>query len=84
MGFFGLISILLVLISLIFLIPPFSGYFATGEVAKFPSLIVGCFIFLTSILSLMCGIILQVIVKKDRQQYELIMNELRMTNEKES
>ncbi len=84
MGFFGLISLLLVLISLIFLIPPFAGYFATGEVAKFPSLIVGCFIFLTSILSLMCGIILQVMVKKDRQQYELIMNELRMTNEKES
>mgnify|MGYP004678039585 CR=1 FL=1 len=84
MGFFGLISLLLVLISLIFLIPPFAGYFATGEVAKFPSLIVGCFIFLTSILSLMCGIILQVIVKKDRQQYELIMNELRMSNEKES
>ena len=79
MGFFGLISILLVLISLIFLIPPFAGYFATGEVAKFPSLIVGCFIFLTSILSLMCGIILQVIVKKDRQQYELIMNELKNT-----
>ncbi len=79
MGFFGLISILLVLISLIFLIPPFAGYFATGEVAKFPSLIVGCFILLTSILSLMCGIILQVIVKKDRQQYELIMNELKNT-----
>ena len=79
LGFFGLISLLLVLISLIFLIPPFAGYFATGEVAKFPSLIVGCFIFLTSILSLMCGIILQVIVKKDRQQYELIMNELKNT-----
>ena len=79
MGFFGIISLLLALISLIFLIPPFAGYFATGEVAKFPSLIVGCFIFLTSILSLMCGIILQVIVKKDRQQYELIMNELKNT-----
>ncbi|MBE6161615.1 MAG: glycosyltransferase [Firmicutes bacterium] len=79
MGFFGIISLLLALISLIFLIPPFAGYFATGEVAKFPSLIVGCFILLTSVLSLMCGIILQVIVKKDRQQYELIMNELKNT-----
>ncbi len=79
MGFFGIISIILTIISLIFLIPPFAGYFATGEVAKFPSLIVGCFILLTAILSLMCGIILQVIVKKDRQQYELIMNELKNT-----
>ena len=79
MGFFGIISILLKLISLIFLIPPFVGFFATHEVAKFPSLIVGCFILLTAILSLMCGIILQVIVKKDRQQYELILNELKNT-----
>ena len=79
MGFFGIISIILTLVSLIFLIPPFAGYLATGIVAKFPSLIVGCFVLLTAILSLMCGIILQVIVKKDRQQYELIMNELKNT-----
>ena len=77
--FFGLISLLLALVSLIFLIPPFAGYFATGEVAKFPSLIVGCFILLTSILSLICGMILGVIVKKDRQRYELIMNVLKST-----
>ena len=80
--FFGLVSLILALVSLIFLIPPFAGYFVTGMVGKFPSLIVGCFILLTSILSLMCGIILQVIVKKDRQQYELIMNELKNTRKK--
>lgn len=79
MGFFGIISLLLTLISLIFFIPAFVGYFKTGLVVKFPSLIVGCFVLLTAILSLMCGIILQVIVKKDRQQYELIMNELKNT-----
>ena len=79
MGFFSIIALILTFISLIFLIPPFAGYFATGEVAKFPSLIVGCFILLTAVLSLMCGIILQVIVKKDRQQYELMMNELKNT-----
>ena len=77
--FFGIISLILALLSLVFLIPPFAGYFATGEVAKFPSLIVGCFILLTAVLMLICGIILQVIVKKDRQQYELIMNELKNT-----
>ena len=79
MGFFGLVSILLTMISFIFLIPPFVGYFATGEVAKYPSLIVGCFILLTAILSLVSGIILQVIVKKDRQRYELLMNILQNT-----
>ena len=84
MGFFSLISLLLVLISLIFLIPPFAGYFKTGLVDKLPSLIVGAFIILTAILSLMCGIILQVIVKKDRQQYELLMNEMKMIDQKNS
>lgn len=79
MGFFGIISLLLTLIPLIFFILAFVGYFKTGLVVKFPSLIVGCFVLLTAILSLMCGIILQVIVKKDRQQYELIMNELKNT-----
>lgn len=82
MGFFSIISLLLVLISLFFLIPVFEGYFKTGLVEKFPSLIVGCFIILTSILSLMCGIILQVIVKKDKQQYELLMTQIRTINGK--
>lgn len=82
MEFFSIISLLLVLISLFFLIPVFEGYFKTGLVEKFPSLIVGCFIILTSILSLMCGIILQVIVKKDKQQYELLMTQIRTINGK--
>lgn len=82
MGFFSIISLLLVLISLFFLIPVFEGYFKTRLVEKFPSLIVGCFIILTSILSLMCGIILQVIVKKDKQQYELLMTQIRTINGK--
>ncbi len=73
-GFFSIISIFLILLSLFFLIPPFTGFFKTGIVDKFPSLVVGCFIVLTAILSMMCGIILQVIVKKDRARYELIMN----------
>jgi glycosyltransferase involved in cell wall biosynthesis len=84
MGFFSLISLLLVLTSLIFLIPSFTLYFKTGLVDKLPSLIVGAFIILTAILSLMCGIILQVIVKKDRQQYELLMNEMKMIVQKDN
>lgn len=73
-GFFSIVSLFLVLLSLFFLIPPFMEYFKTGLVDKFPSLVVGSFIVLTAILALMCGVILQVIVKKDRASYELIMN----------
>ena len=74
MGFFGFISLILAIMSLILVIPIFTEYFKTGLVPRFPTLIIAGFIFLTSILSLMCGIILQVIVKKDRQQYELYLN----------
>lgn len=74
MGFFGIISLILTIISFILIIPIFIEYFKTKLVLRFPTLIVGSFVLLTAILSLMCGIILQVIVKKNRQQYELYLN----------
>ena len=76
MGFFGFIASILAMVSLILIIPIFIDYFKTGLVLRFPTLIVSCFIMLTSILSLICGIILQVIVKKERQRYELYLNEI--------
>ena len=77
MGFFGFISLVLTLLSFLLIIPVFVEYFKTKLVLKFPTLIVGCFILLTGILSFICGIILQVIVKKDRQQYELYLHLLK-------
>ncbi len=74
MSFFGIISAILTLISLILIIPIFFEYFETKLVLRFPTLIVGCFTLLTAILSIICGIILQVIVKKERQNYELYLN----------
>ncbi len=71
MGFFSFISIVLILLSLIFLIPPFLEYFKTGLVLKFPSLIVGAFIVLSALLMFITGIILQVVVTKHKQLYEL-------------
>ncbi len=79
MGFFGLIAAVLTIIALILMIPVFVEYFKTKLVLRFPTLIVACFIMLTAILSLMCGIILQVIVKKDRQRYELFLNTIKKT-----
>lgn len=74
LSFFGLISGLLAILSFILIIPVFFEFFDTGLVLRFPTLIVGCFILMTSILSLMCGVILQVIVKKNKQNYELYLN----------
>ena len=73
MGFFGLISIIFFIISLVFGIPVFNEYFKTGLVPRFPTLIFSGFMLTISILMLICGIILEVIVKKNRQLFELIL-----------
>src|SRR5574344_1625791 len=72
--FFNLISLLIFLISQIFMIPVFIEYFKTGLVPRFPTLLFGCILLVISMLLLICGIILQVIVKKNKQNYELMMN----------
>ena len=55
----------------------FKQYFLTGLVLRFPTLIVGGFIMVASILSFVCGVILDVIVKKHKQSYELQLNLLK-------
>ena len=61
--FFGLLSLLFFLISLLFLIPVFIDFFKTGLVLRFPTLIFGLIILVISMLLLICGIILEVVVK---------------------
>ena len=74
LAFFTFIAIMLILISIILVYPIISEYFKTGLVPRFPTLIVSGFIALTAILLLITGIILDVIVKKNKQTYELYMN----------
>jgi glycosyltransferase involved in cell wall biosynthesis len=79
--FFNIIGLIVFLISLIFMIPVFSEYFKTGLVPRFPSLIFGCIMWVISIQLIITGIILQVIVKKNKQNYELMMNLLHRKDE---
>ena len=78
MSFFGLVSLLCFILSLILGIPVVVEYFNTGLVPRFPTLIVSCFGILMSLLFVVTGIILQVIVKKHRQLFELYLNMLRV------
>lgn len=71
MRFFGLISFLFFVITLIFGVPVFVDYFKTGLVDRFPTLIFSGFMLMISLLSLMCGLILEVVAKKHRQLFEL-------------
>ena len=73
MVFFGLISLIFFIISLVFGIPVFQEFFRTHLVKRFPTLIFAGFMLMISISSLMCGIILEVVVKKHRQLFELLL-----------
>ena len=72
MIFFGILSIIFLLIALGFGIPVFIEYFKTGLVPRFPTLIFSGFMLMTSIFNLAIGIILEVVVKKHRQLFELV------------
>lgn len=72
--FFNLISIFLLIISSILLGPIIFEYFKTGLVPRFPTLIVASIFLVMAMLLWICGIILQVIVKKNKQIYELYLN----------
>lgn len=77
--FFDLIAILFVIISVLIGLPAYIGYFETGLVEKFPSLIVSCFGFTVALLMFTTGIILQVTAKKQKQNYELYLNLLKIS-----
>ena len=70
--FFGLISFVFLLVSFSFGIPVFLEYFKTGLVPRYPTLIFSGFMLMASFLSMICGIILEVVVKKHRQLFELV------------
>lgn len=70
--FFSWISSILILASLLILLPVFIEYLQTGLVPRFPTLIVCGFIILFAILLWMCGLILQVLLIRHRQLYQLL------------
>ena len=72
--FFSVISIVVGLFSVLLFLPVFIEYLNTGLVPRFPTLIVSGVIGLLSILLWICGVILDVIVKKHKQLYELLIN----------
>ena len=74
--FFNILSLISFIIGLTLNIPPFMEYFETGLVSKFPSLIVGGFFIIVSLLLMVTGILLEVIANKHRQLYELYLNKI--------
>ncbi len=71
--FFSLVSALLLLLAILMFIPVFIEYMQTGLVPRFPTLIVSGFIGIASLLTFFCGVVLEVMTKKHRQLYELML-----------
>ena len=75
LSFFTWVTIILALVGLGFLIPVLIDYVQTGLVPKMPSFVTSVFFFICSIQSFFGGLILQTIVKSDRRNFEIKLNE---------
>lgn len=72
--FLTLISALLATISIALFIPIWIEFQNTGLVLRFPTLIVSGFVMLASLLTFISGIILDVIVQSNKQNFEIELN----------
>ncbi len=79
--FFGIFALLFLILAFGFGTPIVIEYFETGLVPRFPTLIVASIFLVLSMLFWITGIILEVIVKKHKQLYELYLN-IRGNNDK--
>lgn len=77
-AFFGWLGLLCFVIATVFFAPILKGYLDTGLVPRVPTLIVCSGLYVVSFLLWMCGVLLEVIVKKQRQMFELYLNLLRI------
>ena len=83
MVFFGTLAAVLAIVGLIFLIPVLIDYRNTGLVERFPTLIACGFAFIAAIISLFSGTILDTITRKNRQDYEHLLEEISYRRKKE-
>lgn len=74
--FFSCASIICLLLGIGFFVPVFVSYIHTGLVEKIPTIIVSGVVFTVGILLWICGLILDVVVKKHQQLYEIELNQL--------
>ena len=71
LAYFGALALLLALIAALLFLPVLAEYARTGLVPRFPTLIVSGFIAIAAILSLFSGLILQTMLHKNRQDFEM-------------
>lgn len=78
LSFFGICSLLSFALGLGFFIPVFIEYLSTGLVLRFPTLFASIAVMIVSILLLICGFILDTVVKTNRKDFEARLNMIQM------
>ena len=76
MPFFGIISAILAAIAVAFFIPVLKVYYQTGLVPNFTTLIVCGFVVIAALLALFAGIVLQTICQKNKQDFEMRLQQI--------
>ncbi|SFG04259.1 Glycosyltransferase involved in cell wall bisynthesis [Lachnospiraceae bacterium C7] len=82
MAFFGIIALILAVISGAFFVPILVNFTKTGLVPKIPTLMICGFVMVAALQSMFTGLILQTIYAKNRQDFEMDLN--RVTKEVEN
>ena len=75
-AFFGVISLVLALLSAGFMIPMLSEFLATGLVPRFPTLIVCAVTLLAALLLFISGLILSTLQEKDKRDFEFQLQQV--------
>lgn len=83
MQFFGIVALILMIISAAMFIPVLVIYIETGLVPNFPTLIVSGFIALAALESLFSGMILSTLAEKERQEFEFRLQLVRKMKKEE-
>ena len=83
MQFFGIVALILMIISAAMFIPVLAIYIETGLVPNFPTLIVSGFVALAALESLFSGMILSTLAEKERQEFEFRLQLVRKMKKEE-
>ncbi len=75
-AFFGLLSIVLLIVATGLFIPIFIDFIKTGLVPKMPTLVGSGFIALMSIQSFFAGMILENLKQKEKREFEIVLNNI--------
>lgn len=82
-SFCATLGSVLLLMSIVLFVPVFFDYLETGLVEKFPTLIVSGFLGLAAIHSYFSGLILNVIVHHEKQEFEFKLNQVKQFKKNE-